>query len=82
MAAGTVTSKGQTTIPKKIRDHLKLHPGDQIEYVIGEGGAVTIFAKTLDVADLKGILKSKAKTPVSLEEMDEAIKKGAARGTR
>jgi antitoxin PrlF len=82
MAAATVTSKGQTTIPKKIREHLHLHPGDQIEYIIGENGSVTIFAKTLDAMDLKGLLKTKVKKSVSLEEMDEAIKKGAARESR
>jgi AbrB family looped-hinge helix DNA binding protein len=32
----TVTKKGQTTIPAKIRAALRIKPGDQLEYVLGK----------------------------------------------
>lgn len=34
MSTATLTSKGQTTVPKEIREHLRLHAGDRIEFVI------------------------------------------------
>jgi antitoxin PrlF len=37
-AHSTITAKGQTTVPKEIRDRLKLKPGDKIEYVVDEKG--------------------------------------------
>jgi AbrB family looped-hinge helix DNA binding protein len=38
-AHSTITAKGQTTVPKEIRDRLKLKPGDKIEYVVEADGA-------------------------------------------
>jgi antitoxin PrlF len=40
-----VTSKGQVTIPKRIRDHLGLEPGSEVEFVLGEGGRITLKAE-------------------------------------
>ena len=37
-----VTSKGQVTIPKRIRDHLGLKPGSEVEFVLGEGGRIIL----------------------------------------
>jgi antitoxin PrlF len=48
----TLTSKGQTTIPKPIRDHLGLHAGDQLDFVIEPDGRVTLRPATIDVMDL------------------------------
>jgi len=81
MAASTVTSKGQTTIPGEIRRHLKLKPGDRVEFVVERDGKVTLVPATIDITALKGML-GPARRRVSLEEMDAAIRKGAARTMR
>lgn len=79
MAASTLTSKGQTTIPKDIRRHLRLKPGDRMEFIIEANGRVIMLPASVDAAALKGILP-KPKRPVSLEDMERAIRKrGSAR---
>ncbi len=78
MASATLTSKGQTTVPKKIRDHLRLRPGDRLEFVIEQGGRVIVLPASFDAAELAGILP-RPKRPVSLEEMDAVIRKRAGR---
>lgn len=78
MTTSTITSKGQTTLPKEIRDRLGLSPGDRIEYVVEPDGRVILLPATRHIHELKGILSHLApKRPVTLEEMDEAIRKGA-----
>ena len=77
MSTATLTSKGQTTIPKEIRDYLDLRPGDRIEFMVREN-TVVLRAATRKVTDLKGFLPKPAK-PVSLEAMDSAIRKRAGR---
>ncbi len=72
----TITAKGQTTIPKPIRDHLHLKPGDRVKYFIHPDGTVVLLPK-LPVTALRGIVKSRLGRPVTLEEMDEAIAAGA-----
>jgi len=52
---GTMTSKGQTTVPQEIRELLKLKPGDRIRYVV-RNGEVVIKAKNKRLIDLAGIL--------------------------
>ncbi len=74
MPAATLTSKGQTTIPKEIREHLHLHPGDQMEFIVDEDGRVILLPVTVDAADLKGILPA-PKRVVTVEEMNQAIRK-------
>ncbi|HEY8009680.1 MAG TPA: AbrB/MazE/SpoVT family DNA-binding domain-containing protein [Rudaea sp.] len=77
MSTATLTSKGQTTIPKEIRDYLDLQPGDRIEFTVREN-TVELRAATRKVTDLKGFLPKPAK-PLSLSAMDAAIRKRAAR---
>jgi len=38
----TLTIKGQVTIPKPVRDRLGVKPGDEITFVLGGDGQVTI----------------------------------------
>ncbi len=49
MATATITSKGQTTIPKAIREHLKLKTGDRLDFVIGDDGRVTLAPRKIDI---------------------------------
>ncbi len=82
MITGTISSKGQVTIPKKIREFLKLGTFDKIVFIPLEEGKVMITSKQAPVSDLFGMLKHrKPKQPVSVEEMEAAIrKKRAERG--
>jgi AbrB family looped-hinge helix DNA binding protein len=73
-----LTSKGQTTIPKDVRDHLGLRPGDRIEFVLTEDKTVLLKPATRPVTDLKGFLPKPAR-PVTIEEMKAAIRKRAGR---
>jgi len=79
MSTATLTSKGQTTVPKKIREHLRLRPGDRIQFLIDEDGRVVLLPASLNAADLAGILPV-PKRPVSLEDMESAIRRRG--GTR
>ncbi len=78
MPISTLTSKGQTTIPKEVREHLHLQPGDRLEFVLEPGGKATLLPVTLDLMDLYGALP-KPRREVSLEEMDQAVREGAIR---
>jgi AbrB family looped-hinge helix DNA binding protein len=73
----TLSVKGQATIPKAIRDHLHVGPGDQIKFFVHPDGHVVILPK-LPASSLKGIVRPRRR--VSLEEMDTAIAKGATAG--
>ncbi|HUF19846.1 MAG TPA: AbrB/MazE/SpoVT family DNA-binding domain-containing protein [Burkholderiales bacterium] len=82
MAVATLTSKGQTTIPKEIRERLGLSPGDKLDFVVEEDGRVVLRPATLHVSELKGLLRGKKGKPVSLEQMDRAIAEGAMRARK
>ena len=71
-----ITAKGQTTLPKAVRDALGLGPGDRVRYVVLDG-EVRLLA-TQPVTNLQGMLARPEQRPVSLEEMDDAIAAGAA----
>jgi len=70
----TITSKGQTTIPKEIRSHLHLQPGDRLEFIIDSDGRVVIMPATMDASELAGILPTSRRT-VTLEEMKRTIRR-------
>ena len=72
-AQSTITAKGQTTVPKEIRDRLKLKPGDRIEYVVTDDGQVMLKARNKRMADFAGILGKHPGGPLTIEEMDDAI---------
>ncbi|MEE8271030.1 MAG: AbrB/MazE/SpoVT family DNA-binding domain-containing protein [Alphaproteobacteria bacterium] len=78
MASAKVTSKGQITLPKAIRDALGVGTGDRVEFLVEPDGTVTVVSATIDLADLKGCLP-RPERPVSLEEMEAAIAAGARR---
>jgi antitoxin PrlF len=75
MPSSTMTSKGQTTIPKEVRDHLKVQSGDQIDFIIQADGVVIVRPATVHVSQLKGILHRKNMKAVSVDAMGEAIRK-------
>lgn len=75
MRESTVTTKGQTTLPKDVRKVLGLQPGDKLRYILLDGEVRILRARP--VLDLEGALKRSGQKPVTLEEMDEAIAAGA-----
>lgn len=76
MRESTITVKGQTTLPKDVRQALGLQPGDRVRYLILDDGEVRLV-RSRSVMSLAGLLKDKVVRPVSLDEMEEAIAKGA-----
>lgn len=71
----TVTSKGQTTIPGKIRKALRIKPGDTLEYEV-DGDRATIRVHP-GIRSLKGALASKKGKGMSFAEIREAAAESA-----
>ncbi len=80
MPTSTLTTKGQITLPKRIRELLKLDTGDTVDFVDAADGTIQVRAGRYDVRDLKGLLKRPGRKPVSLETMEDALLE--ARGRR
>jgi antitoxin PrlF len=74
MPSSTLTSKGQTTIPKEIREYLNLRSGQRIDFVVDEDGRVILRPATFDIRDLAGILRREHQEPISVEEMNRVIR--------
>ncbi len=72
-----LTVKGQATIPKAIREHLHLKPGDRVKFFVHPDGSVVLLPKR-PAAALRGIVKSRRGRPVTIAEMTEAAAEGAA----
>ena len=78
MPSATVTSKGQITIPKIVRDELGIREGDRVAFRVLEDGRVVVEPETIDLLMLRGVLHPRRKG-VTLADMDEAIRKEASR---
>lgn len=78
MPVAKMTTKGQTVIPKEVRDHLGVKPGDKIDFIVKGDGEVVVRPLNLDVRRLYGILHKPGRKPVSVREMNEAIREGAS----
>ena len=78
MATAVITSKGQITIPKPVRDGLGVETGDRVEFVELERGVYSVVAATRDIRDLKGLIPKPAK-PVSVADMNKAVRRHAVR---
>ena len=75
MQESTITAKGQTTLPRDIRRHLGLNPGDRVRYLVI--GDEVRLVRPRKVMSLCGALQHTG-APVSLEDMDKAVRDGAA----
>lgn len=74
MIESVITSKGQTTLPKAVREALGVGPGDRMRYVILDGEVR--MTPTRPLARLFGALKHDG-APVTLQDMERAIAEGA-----
>jgi antitoxin PrlF len=73
MATAVVTSKGQITIPKAVRDTLGLHSGDRVEFVVQgpEGAVMKPMTRTVD--EVFGRAHKPGRPARSVEDMNRAI---------
>lgn len=71
MTTATLTSKGQITLPKSVRERLGVEAGDRIEFIESDQGFLVVPA-TRDISALKGLVPKPGK-PVSLQAMNRAI---------
>ena len=74
MIESTITSKGQTTFPKAVREALSVSSGDRVRYIIGDGEVRIVPVRPL--RELFGILRHEGPT-ITLEDMDNAIAAGS-----
>jgi AbrB family looped-hinge helix DNA binding protein len=79
MPTATVTTKGQVTIPKSVRDLLRIEAGDQVDFVVTDDGDVLVRGVGVDVLELRGLLKRDRRRGVSVDEMNAAILRQHAR---
>lgn len=78
MPTATVTSKGQVTIPKEVRERLGVTAGDEVDFLVNDRGDIVLRGVGGDIRDLKGFLKRPGQRRLSVREMDEAIGRGLA----
>lgn len=71
MATATLTSKGQMTLPKDVRDDLKLEPGDKVD-IVKEGNRYVLVPRNVRAEDLYGVLHRPGDRRMTPEEEDEA----------
>ena len=75
MPTATLTSKGQTTIPREVREFLKVKSGDKLEFKINTGdNSVSLKAANLHVSELRGLLKRDGMRPYNPAERKLALK--------
>lgn len=76
MALATMTSKGQITVPKEVRDELGLEAGSKVSFIRTGPGEYHLRVKRVRLMDLAGIARYDG-PPMSIEDMDDAIAAGA-----
>jgi AbrB family looped-hinge helix DNA binding protein len=74
MMEAKLSSKGQATIPKAVRERLRISAGDRFKFFFHPDGVILL--PRIPTTRLKGTLPKLAK-PVSLRQIDQAIEAGA-----
>lgn len=72
----SITVKGQATIPKAIRKHLGLQPGDRVKFFVHPDGSVVLLPK-VSASTVRGIIRSRNARRVTIEQMNTAVAEGA-----
>lgn len=65
----TLTSKGQTTIPKEIRDSLGMKSGDRMTFTLMPDATVVMRVKSKSITELAGALHKKGRKPLPVEQL-------------
>lgn len=78
MPTATISSKGQVTIPKRVRDRLHWKRGDRLEFSVDSSRRVIVELASGDIRELRGLLHRPGRKPVTVEEMNEAVRRRAA----
>lgn len=75
MAFSTLTSKGQLTVPKIVRERLGLQPGDRVDFRLEHDGSARMLPVSRKVSDVFGMLTScKKGKPLSVDDMNQRVK--------
>ena len=70
MSESTITAKGQTTVPREVREKLGARPGTKLVWHVMPDGSLIVRAKTRSILDLAGSLKAPDGKRVSIEDMN------------
>lgn len=81
MSAATITSKGQLTLPKQVRDALGLQAGDRVDFVAASDGRYTLVPIKSSITNLKGCIPA-PKQPVTIEAMRSAVRQRASQNDK
>jgi antitoxin PrlF len=73
MPTAKVTTKGQVTIPRSIRQALKIGAGDRLDFILDAEGRVVVRPANRGLEEIKGLLHEAGRKPVTVEEMNAAI---------
>jgi antitoxin PrlF len=73
MPTATLTSKGQITIPKAVRERLGIDTGDRLSFVVHDDGSVVVRPIASDVRELGGLLHRPGRRARSVPGMDRAV---------
>ena len=79
MMEATLSSKGQATIPKVVRERLQIKPGDRFKFFFHPDGVIIL--PKIPTKRLKGSVP-RPPQPVSLKDIDKAIEAGATKRFR
>ncbi|MFO1430079.1 MAG: AbrB/MazE/SpoVT family DNA-binding domain-containing protein [Candidatus Competibacteraceae bacterium] len=74
----TLTSKGQVTLPKEIRERLGLIAGSRLDFSIDDNGELRIRLVATTALGLAGLLRRPGQPPITVEQMNEAVEQMAA----
>jgi antitoxin PrlF len=78
LPASRITSKGQITLPKAVREALGVEAGDRVSFRIGEDGVVVLEAETVDLTVLRGSVRARRRG-VTVERMAEVVRQRGGR---
>jgi antitoxin PrlF len=74
----TITSKGQVTVPKNIRDQLNIQAGTQLDFTLNNDGTISVRPLNRTALSIVGILKRPGQKAVTIEQMNDTIAEAAS----
>jgi AbrB family looped-hinge helix DNA binding protein len=77
-AEAKITSKGQITLPLRVRQRLNVGPGDSVMFVEGNDGKIVVRGKSGTLGDMRGMLRGSARLP-SAETIERWVSEARSR---